>query len=178
MQNLPSYLPSVDNLSYNVKDVINTLVVPVYGHREEESDDEEELYPKLYDSGESEDEEEEASHFGNTKKSKNPKSKTANQINTPKPAAIFQFVNKLSGKPINDLDVAKVQAISPLLGLAIDNVAEMHSVVNVRVGVAQNISKLINIANNGVTVNWFDGKEEEKEVNEMQKTVNCKCELI
>lgn len=67
--NLTTYLPSVDNLSYNVKDVLSTFVVPVYGHRDDESDSDEELYPQLADSA-SENEDDLAGTFGKSKKAK------------------------------------------------------------------------------------------------------------
>lgn len=35
---MSSFLPSVDNLSYNVKDVHNILVVPVFGQNKEIDD--------------------------------------------------------------------------------------------------------------------------------------------
>ena len=143
---LTTYLPSVDNLSYNVKEVNSTFVVPVYGHRDDESDSEEELYPQLADSA-SENEDDLGGTFGKSKQAK--QALIAKKQVLRKPAAIFQFINKRSGKPINELDIAKMSAISPLLGLAIDNVAELHSVINVRLGVAQKISKSINLSQNG-----------------------------
>ncbi len=36
---MSNFLPSVDNLSSNVKDVYNMFIVPVFGHRIDEQDD-------------------------------------------------------------------------------------------------------------------------------------------
>jgi hypothetical protein len=50
---MTNFLPSVDNLSSNVKDVYNMFIVPVFGHRLDEDNDE--LLPQLPDSGEEHD---------------------------------------------------------------------------------------------------------------------------
>lgn len=34
MKKLMGFIPSIDNLSANVKDVTSILIVPVYGHRD------------------------------------------------------------------------------------------------------------------------------------------------
>ena len=46
-----------------------------------------------------------------------------------------------------------MMAIAPLLGTAIDNASEMHSLINVRLGVAQRISNSIGLTARGVVEN-------------------------
>jgi hypothetical protein len=52
-----------------------------------------------------------------------------------KPTAILQLINKKDNKLINDFDIGKMLAIAPLIGSAIENASELHSVINVRLGV-------------------------------------------
>ena len=99
---MTSFLPSIDNLSYNVKDVYNMLIVPVFGHRVDESDDEEVL-PQIADSAS------EPEDFGETfgqKKGRHKKLKTAPKVvKARKPTAILQFINKRGNKMISDFDI-------------------------------------------------------------------------
>jgi hypothetical protein len=37
MKKLPSFQPSIDNLSTNVKDVRSILILPIFGHRDPET---------------------------------------------------------------------------------------------------------------------------------------------
>lgn len=51
------------------------------------------------------------------------------------PIAIIQFTNKKDFKVINDYDKKKFHAIQNLIGLSIDNTAEIHSTMNVTIAV-------------------------------------------
>lgn len=46
---MTSFISSIDNLSYNVNVVYNMMIVPVFGHRIDESDDED-VFPQIADS--------------------------------------------------------------------------------------------------------------------------------
>ena len=48
--NMSGFMPSIDNLSLDVKDVHNILIIPVYGHQSKE---ETENFPKLPENVES-----------------------------------------------------------------------------------------------------------------------------
>mmetsp|Transcript_6723 Transcript_6723/g.9191 ORF Transcript_6723/g.9191 Transcript_6723/m.9191 type:complete len:108 (-) Transcript_6723:291-614(-) len=62
-----------------------------------------------------------------------------------KPIAIIQFVNKLDFKQIDNYDLEKIKAMKDLLGLSIENASEHHAVINVKVGVQENLSELKDI---------------------------------
>ena len=45
MQQLPNFMPSVDNLSHKVKDVKNVVIGPIFGHLKDWEDIEDKRYP-------------------------------------------------------------------------------------------------------------------------------------
>ena len=52
------------------------------------------------------------------------------------PIGIIQFINKSGlSATIDEYDLARIKAMSDLLGMSIDNVVEHHSVINAKVGV-------------------------------------------
>ena len=115
MAKLTGFLPSIDNLTTNVKDVHSLMIVPIFGHRARM------VMTKEHGVQE-----------GMLKESKA----------TRKPIAVIQFINKLEFKKIDEYDLAKIDAMSDLLGMSIDNACEHHSVINVRVGVQENFTKM------------------------------------
>lgn len=58
------------------------------------------------------------------------------------PIGIIQLINKLNYQKITEFDVEKVQAIESLIGLAIEQCTEQHSVINMRIGITKNIGAL------------------------------------
>ena len=54
---------------------------------------------------------------------------------------IIQFINKSGlSATIDEYDLARIKAMSDLLGMSIDNVVEHHSVINAKVGVQEYLS--------------------------------------
>ena len=53
------------------------------------------------------------------------------------PIGIIQFINKSGFANIDEYDLARIKAMSDLLGMSIDNVVEHHSVINAKVGVQE-----------------------------------------
>lgn len=117
--NLAGWIPNIDNLTSNVKDVQNCMIVPIFGHKEP-FEDEIELVMKKATKRHDEEEEKQ------------------------RPIAIFQFINKVDLKQIDEYDIAKIEAMRGLLGMTIDNASRHHSAINIQVGVQQaipNVSK-------------------------------------
>ena len=57
------------------------------------------------------------------------------------PIGIIQFINKSGlSATIDEYDLARIKAMSDLLGMSIDNVVEHHSVINAKVGVQEYLS--------------------------------------
>ena len=117
MRNLTDFLPSIDNLTPNVKDVQSLMVVPIYGHK-----------ARMV-----------VTEHGFLQEALPPKDQAL------KPIAIMQFVNKTDFKQIDEYDIAKIDAMRDLLGMSIDNASEHHSIINARVGVQENMGGLTKI---------------------------------
>lgn len=99
---MSGFLPSIDNLSGDVKDVHSILIVPVYGHHAD--DDGTENFPKLAESIEA----------SAMKKLKPTRPVAAIK---PKPSAILQFVNKIGNKGITEFDVVSlIQSLIRAIG--------------------------------------------------------------
>ena len=113
MRDLTAFLPSVDNLTTNVKDVHSLMIVPVFGHKARMVATENGVQEGI--PGKEEDR---------------------------KPIAILQFINKLHLREIDEYDLAKIDAMKDLLGMSIDNASEHHSVINARVCVQENLGGL------------------------------------
>lgn len=58
-----------------------------------------------------------------------------NEIDRKKPLGILQLINKKDFQEITKYDKQKFEAIQGLIGLAIDNTSEQHSVLNIRLGI-------------------------------------------
>ena len=64
------------------------------------------------------------------------------QFNRQKPIGMIQLVNKAHYEKIDPHDVRKFEAIQNLIGLSIDQVSEVHSFINIRVGVQERIDNI------------------------------------
>ena len=59
------------------------------------------------------------------------------------PIAILQLINKANMKAIEKYDLDKIEAMRDLIGRAIDNASEHHSVINARVGISEDLNSLL-----------------------------------
>ena len=59
-----------------------------------------------------------------------------------KVVGILQLVNKVNDEPITDYDRKKFKAFQELLGLAVDNTAEIYTTINVTLAVKQTFEQL------------------------------------
>lgn len=64
------------------------------------------------------------------------------QFDRQKPIGVIQLVNKKNFEKITDHDLKKFRAIQSLIGLSIDQVSEIHSFINIRVGVQERIDNI------------------------------------
>ena len=129
--NLAGFIPSIDNLTSNVKDVHSIMIVPIFGHKSKTEEELAEVNPAT----------------------------STDEVQ--KPIAIMQFINKIDLKQIDDYDLvsnnylfdkanfsvciclkAKIEAMRDLLGMTIDNASRHHSAINISVGVQQTLPEV------------------------------------
>ena len=59
-----------------------------------------------------------------------------------KPIGILQLINKHGIAKISNYDIEKFKAVQNLIGLAIDKTSEIHSTVNIRIGVQKHLKEM------------------------------------
>ena len=62
------------------------------------------------------------------------------------PVGIIQLVNKNDKKFINDMDREKFKIIEELLGMSVFNTSQIHELINVTIGLKQNLNSISNLA--------------------------------
>jgi len=70
-----------------------------------------------------------------------------------KPIGIIQLINKNNKEKINDYDMKKFEQLQHLIGLAIEQCTEQHSVVNIRLGVQDKLNAVKDMIRDQMTLN-------------------------
>ena len=69
-----------------------------------------------------------------------------------KPIGVVQLLNKKNFKQITEYDIKKFEAMQTLLGLSIDQTAETHSTINIRIGVQNKLTNVDELIDNQVNL--------------------------